>query len=57
MFELPTTIINSVKITIHWGKTNIHREQGRLIQRLLQSLAPLICKSLCAVIIKQIIPY
>ena len=20
-------IINSVKITLHWGKTNIHREQ------------------------------
>ena len=39
MFELPTTI--SFKLTLHWGKTNIHREQGRLIQRLLQSLAPL----------------
>ena len=31
MFDLPTKkIINSVKITLHWGKTNIHREQGRL---------------------------
>ena len=25
-------IINSVKIILHWGKTNIHREQGRYLQ-------------------------
>ena len=25
-------INNSVKITLHWSKTNIHREQGRYLQ-------------------------
>ena len=31
MFDLPTRIINFDKITLHWGKTNIHRELDGLV--------------------------
>ena len=39
MFDLPlrlcrlenNSFYDSVKIILHWGKTNIHRELGRLV--------------------------
>ena len=56
MFDSPTRIINCDKITSHWGKTNIHRYLDGLVLYNLYSLVQLICKSLCVVIIKQIVP-
>ena len=31
MLDSPTRLINCDKITLHWGKTNIHRALGRLV--------------------------